>query len=480
MLAAPVWPTEIRRPPASVIISFCVIFVAVMFLPQTLNDSDTLWQIATGGWILDHHAIPATDPFSFTAGERRWFAHEWLAETLMALAFRGGGLVGVMVLAGFATGLTAALLMHFLRRVLPGVYATAALALALYSIAPSLLARPHLLAWPCLAAWCGGLVAARTQARAPAFALLPVMLIWVNLHGSFVLGLLLPAAFMIEAVMESAITDRPRVAFAWLKFIAAAWAIALLNPEFFDGIVFPFHLVGMASLASILEWQPPDFSRVEPIEVMICGGLALGLSGRLRLPPIRLVILLGLVHMALAHARNQPLLGIIGAFIVAGPFGEGLERDRDDLPDPAGRRPAGRQLAGVATVIAVAGLLIRFAVPLGPERSEAAFMAMLEHVPQPLRRQPVLNDYGIGGRLIFAGVRPFIDGRTDLYGDIFVHRYREIMAPDHAAFVRAVSDYGIAWTLFRADEPIIGLLDREPGWHRLLTDGGLVIHARDE
>ncbi len=130
----------------------------MLFLPPILNDSDTLWQIRAGEWILDHRAIPATDPFSFTAGDRRWFSHEWLAETLMALAYRAGGLKGVMVLAAAASGLTAGVLLHHLRRFLPGVYAYAGLVVALCCAAPSMLARPHLIAWPCLALWCGGLV----------------------------------------------------------------------------------------------------------------------------------------------------------------------------------------------------------------------------------------------------------------------------------------------------------------------------------
>jgi hypothetical protein len=140
-----------RVDPAAVI-AFCLMFVVVLFLPPILNDGDTLWQIRAGAWILDHRAIPATDPFSFAAGDRRWFAHEWLAETLMALAYRAGGMRGIMVLAAAACGVTAAVLLRHLRRFLPGVYAVAALIVALSCAASSLLARPHLLAWPCLAA----------------------------------------------------------------------------------------------------------------------------------------------------------------------------------------------------------------------------------------------------------------------------------------------------------------------------------------
>lgn len=294
-------------------IAFSVTFAALLFLPQLLNDGDTLWQIRTGEWILDHHAIPSVDPFSYTAGNRPWFAHEWLAETLLALAWRAGGMPGVLILAAGAAGLTAAILLHFLRRFLPGIYAVAALAVALANAAPSMLARPHLLAWPCLVLWCGGLVTARANRTAPSFWLLLVMLLWVNLHGSFMAGLLLPVAFMVEALLDRD-TGPYRTILTWSCFILGAWVVALLNPDFIAGELFPIHLLGMHSLVWIGEWQPTNFSLLQPLELMILGGLALGFSGAVRLPPVRLLLLLGLIHAAIAHVRNEQLLGLLGAF----------------------------------------------------------------------------------------------------------------------------------------------------------------------
>jgi hypothetical protein len=457
----------------AVVIAGCLIFALLLFLSPILNDGDTLWQIRAGEWILDHHAIPATDPFSFTAGDRRWFAHEWFAETLMALAYRAEGLKGVMVLAAVATGLTAGVLLHHLRRFLPGVYACTGLVVALCCAAPSMLARPHLIAWPCLALWCGGLVTARANRTAPAWALLLVMLVWVNLHGSFMLGLLLPVAFMIEALLDRG-AGRP-VFFAWSRFIGAAWLVALVNPDLLAGLLFPFHLVGMQSLAWIGEWQPSDFSKLQPLELVILGSLALGLSGRVRLPAIRLIMFLGLVHLALTHARNQQLLGIVGALILAEPIGENLSRSRAEAP----RRVWGGLTAG-ALLIALAALIVRVALPLGPERTGTAFSAALEAVPLSLRAQPVLNEYGFGGQLIFNGVRPFIDSRADLYGDEFLARYRRLNVADRAELESTLSEYRITWTIFPAGHPIVSVLDERAGWRRLVDAGGIVIHARED
>jgi hypothetical protein len=458
----------------STLIAGCLTFALVLFLPPILNDSDTLWQIKTGAWILDHRAIPATDPFSYTAGDSPWFAHEWLAETLMALAYRSDGMQGVMVLAAAATGLTAAVLLHHLRRFLPGIYAVTFLVVALSNAAPSMLARPHLIAWPCLALWCGGLVTARANRTVPSFALLPVMVLWVNLHGSFMLGLLLAGAFMIEALFDPG-AHRRRVFTSWAGFLLAAWSVALINPDFVAGVLFPIHLIGMTSLAWIGEWKPTDFSRFQPLEIIILGGLALGFAGKVALPPIRLLMLLGLIHAALSQSRNEPLLGIVGALILAEPLGASLARSRAE----AVGAPRRWLLVGAA-LIAVAALVVRVSLPVIPDRTGDTFAAMLDRVPPSLRAQPVLNEYGLGGQLIFNGVRPFIDGRADLYGDKFLTRYHRMVSPDLNELGRTLSAYRIAWTIFPSGHPIIPVMDEMPGWLRLVDADGIIIHARED
>ena len=455
------------------LIAGCLLFALVLFLPALLNDGDTLWQISTGAWILDHHAIPATDPFSFTAGGRRWFAHEWLAETVMALAYRAAGMAGIMALAAAATGLTATILMRHLRRYLPGIYALLFLVVALANAAPSMLARPHLLAWPCLILWCTGLLKARANRAAPSFWLLPVMLVWVNLHGSFMFGLLLPFAFLAEAAMESDL-DRRRVIVAWSVFIAAAGAVALLNPEGVSGVLFPVTMLRMQSLALIGEWQPASFGSPHPLEFIILGGLAMGLSGAVKVPPMRLLVLLALVHGALAHARNGPLLGLVGALILAEPVGRSLSQA------PTGMARQGRFLALAGVAIALAALVGRMLVPLDRDHSGAAFSGLMDRIPSELRSRPVLNEYSLGGHLIFTGVRPFIDSRADLYGDAFLDNYRKIAAPEPHTLDRALTDYAIAWTIFHADHPVVAALDRREGWRRLIAADGIVIHVHND
>jgi hypothetical protein len=240
------------------------------------------------------------------------------------------------------------------------------------------------------------------------------------------------------------------------------------------GVLFPVHMLGMRSLAWIGEWEPTDFSRLQPLELMILAGLALSLSGKLRLPPIRLVLLLGLIHCALAHGRNEQLLGIVGVLILAEPLGSSLARG-GSKPFERGARTA----VVAAWILAAAALIARTAVPLGPERTGADFAGIIDRVPAPLRALPVLNDYSLGGKLIFNGIRPFIDSRADLYGDAFLTQYRHITWPERDAVESALMDYEIAWTIFPSGHRIVAMLDREPGWRRFIETRGIVIHVRD-
>ncbi len=456
---------------AAPFVTFCVLFALIVFLPALLNDGDTLWQIRTGEWILDHRAIPTTDPFSFTAAGRHWFAHEWLAETLMALAFRAAGMPGVMVLAAGATALTGAVMMRYLRHFLIGMHAVLCLAVGLVNAAPSMLARPHLLAWPCLVIWCVGLLDARARRAVPSLWLLLVIVLWVNLHGSFVVGLLLPVPLMIEAIWDARGQGQQALR-GWGGFIAAAWVAALCNPDTVGGVLFPFHHIGMQSLTMIKEWQPVTFSALEPLELTILAGLAAGLSGHIKVPPLRVAMLLTMVHGALTHARNEQLLGLIGVLLLAEPIGLALAR-----PILSGKPlgPAWRTAAAAGLLIALTGRLI---VPVDPDQSGEGFAALINRVPAEVRARPVLNEYGFGGNLIFAGVRPFIDSRADLYGDAFLQDYRAIAAADPTALAQVLAARDIVWAVFPMGHPVVAALEHTPGWRRFSKAGDVVVLVR--
>jgi hypothetical protein len=136
-------------------------------------------------------------------------------------------------------------------------------------------------------------------------------------------------------------------------------------------------------------------------------------------------------------------------------------------------------LGGIAGLIAVASRCIRIGLPLERVDGGSYASAALAAVPQPLRTKPVLNDYGFGGLMIFSGIKPFIDGRADLYGEKGMERYLSIIHANGDVLDDVLCRYHIAWTMFPPGTVVSALMDRTPGWHRFYTDKFAVIHVRD-
>ncbi len=449
---------------------------ACMFDLRVLSDGDTYWHLAAGQWMLAHGQVPHTDPFSYTFAGAPWHAHEWLTEVIMAAAFRAGGWGGSLALTGMAVGAAALALGAYVRRWLTGTGLLLAMILALACIAPDLLARPHVLVLPVVLVWSAALLAAREAGRAPHPALTLVMLAWANLHGGFVFGFLVLGVLALEALLEAEPARRWITARDWGLFGLLSLLAATMNPQGLSGLVFPFRLMAMTSASGIDEWKPADFSTPGPLELSLIAVLFLALSRGLRLRPLRLVLLLGLLHMALQHSRHVVIAAPLAALLLAEPFARTLE------PAPASARAAPwapRWAWAVAGLVALALLGARLALPVSRGDGVTTPKSAIDHLPPRLLGQPVLNDYGFGGYLIFRGVRPFIDGRADLYGDAFMYRYYAIANGDRAALEATLRRYGVTWTVFVPNSAQAKLMDREPGWTRLYADPTAVVHMRD-
>ena len=146
---------------------------------------------------------------------------------------------------------------------------------------------------------------------------------------------------------------------------------------------------------------------------------------------------------------------------------------------PDDGRGVARTALGASAALALSMGLVRLAAPLRPPDSPAAPSAALASVPPDLRRKPVLNEYGFGGYLIWSHVRPFIDGRADMYGGDMLGLYLKLVSGNPATVEATLKRYDIAWTIFAPDAAIVATLDREPGWRRTYADAHAVVHMRD-
>jgi hypothetical protein len=466
---AALWPALGRRETAALAAAL-VAFAATLFAPQVLNDGDTYWHLAAGAWMLDHGQVPHVDVFSFPHAGQPWDSHEWLSEVVMALAFRAAGWNGLLLLFAAAAAATAALVARQLGRSLGGLILAVVLAAAGACMAPSLLARPHLLLLPVMVIWTIELLGARDASRAPGWWFAPFMLAWANLHGSYVFGLLLYGVFALEAVVAAG-RAWPAPLRSWGGPGVACALASCVTPHGLNAFVYPFQIMTMHTLGAIGEWRPADFSRVTPFALALFAALYVTLSRGVRMAPIRAAALLFLLYMGLQHNRHQVVVAALAPLILAAP-----------LADALGHRPAasrgGRAALGLFAVAAVALASLRLALPVSRTDDAVTPAAALAHLPPGLAARPVINSYGFGGYLIFRGVKPFIDGRSDMYGDDHFARFLAIRGGDLKALDAAVRRYGVAWTLLEPDEPLVAALDAAPGWRRLYADRYAVVHVR--
>jgi hypothetical protein len=443
-------------------------FALAAFAPGLLNDGDTYWHIRAGEWMLAHRAVLRSDIFSYTVAGAPWHTQEWLAEIAMALAWTMGGWAAIHLLFAACAGLTAGVVGYFVRQRVDTVPALLTVVLGLCCITGSLLARPHMLALPLLAIWACGLVAAREKDKAPSWWLIAVMPLWANLHGSFAFGLALAGALGVEAVIET--KDRKKTALGWGLFLLAATLSAMVTPFGFHTLLFPLQLSAMQGLGHIGEWQASDLSHLSPFALTLLTGLFVLGTGRVRVAPFRLLLLLGLAWLALIHARHQMLLGVTAPILFA-PFLAKTWPAKSQVHSPL----FGALVALGLVLLIAARLMVSVARgddPMSP-------VSALAHVPPSLRRMPVLNAYGFGGYLIWNGVKVYIDSRADLYGDNFLRDYSGIISPDRDALAAATTSRRIGWTIFPQGSPVTKLMDGMPGWRRFYSDKLAVVHVRD-
>jgi hypothetical protein len=191
-----------------------LIFVALLGLlsftvlsVRLLGDAGIGWHIRTGQTILTTHTIPLVDSFSASMPGQRWFAWEWLYDVLVGRLDSAAGLNGVVVFTALVIALTFSwTYLLLLRR---GTNLLVALVLVLLAASAAMIhffARPHVLSWLFTVIWfylldCSEVKQTAGKQKDWLLWLLPLsMVLWVNLHGGFLLGLALLAIYWLSAV----------------------------------------------------------------------------------------------------------------------------------------------------------------------------------------------------------------------------------------------------------------------------------------
>ena len=290
-------------------------------LPYALKiaaDHDLWWHVRTGQMILEHRALPGTDPFSFTAEGAPWTNHEWLSDAGLAAIYAVGG---DRALSLWRTGLLLAVLAAFTRllwrRMPHPLFVVGGVLLATPLIRIFINLRPHSYTYLFTLLF---LIAFEGARRRPKLLLClpPLMALWANLHGGFILGLgLLTVGFAARWIG----LDGPTAADAserrhWLVAYPLALAAPVINPY---GIGLLFYLARElgADHSLILEWRGIWYFPEYRLEyVLLCAAPLLLLAAARRLRPVTPVVWLAISALATwVHGRFLILL-VLFSFLV--------------------------------------------------------------------------------------------------------------------------------------------------------------------
>lgn len=449
-----------------------------------LRDSDTLWQIRIGQWIVEHGAMPYTDVHSFTRFGEPWVSSSWLSQVLYAVSYGALDWAGPVVLTSFAIGATVAIFIYLLDEYVDPARSTLLVTLAVLMSATHFLARPHMLAFPFMVAFVGGLMVAADRRSHPSWLLLPLLALWANLHGGFVLGLALIGPIGLEAIWCCDPKRRVALAARWALFGVAAVAACCCTPYGWGTLLGAAKILSLGKLLTLIwEWMPANFGSISFFEVALLGLIGLAFFRGLVLSVPRILLLLGLIWMALSHARNIEVFAFLAPLVLAKPFAEQMGMVQPDAA-PAREiqsRPHIVMLAALAVAVAGWASTKSFIAHHPFSFIESQTPAAAVDVLKQRQAQRIFSTAPFGGYLLSRDIKTFIDGRAELYGEQFVLDYFDaVEAKDVDLLLRLLETYKIDATLLNPTLPATKLLDHLPGWKRLYADDIAVIHVRDE
>ena len=449
-------------------------------------DPDLWWHIKVGESILATHHFPTTDPYSFTVHGQLWLAYEWLGEIVLATAQRLGGLRGLdALLIGLGCAVMLAIYAFATIRTGNSKAGFAAAAILLVLARPSFSLRPQMFGYLFLVLTLIALELFRQGKRRAMWFLPLLMLAWVNIHGSWVIGMGAIFVYWLSGLTEFRLggietqrwsaEDLKRISFVFLLCLCAL----PLTPYGTQTAMSPFEyaLSLPLNVTKIMEWQPMAFNLAggKVFLALFLGFILAQIALRYTWNLAELALFLFGTVMACLHIRFLlvfvPFFAPILAVIIAR-----WMRTYDPRKDRF-------VLNAVLMAIVVVGTVRYF-----PSRAELQRIVS-EHWPvnavEYLNTHevpgPMYNSYGFGGYLIWARGpqhKVFIDGRADVYerGGVFAdYLHISRLEPGTISVLRG---YGIRSCLIELSAPLGTLLAASPDWKKVYVDNVAALYVR--
>jgi hypothetical protein len=464
-------------------LAFFLMVFALAVRQSAYIDPDLWWHLQAGQDIVQSQAIPKVDSYSFTKAGSEWVAHEWLSEVVMFLIYRASGWGGLLFV--FSVLITFTLYLTYRRCEGQPYVAALAILLAAGSSSPLFGIRPQMITLLLVTIFIGLLTRYAEDGKSRRlWWMVPIMFLWVNLHGGYVTGLGLIGLYIIGLLLDRKWHLVPRLGLILL----VVTCVVPLNPNGFRMFTYPFETLGLAATSFIDEWSSPNFHEVMFLPfALLLFGLLTSLAWSTRRPRAsELFLLLVTCLGALRSARHIPIFALIATPIFA--------RYLWDIVVSRGweKRFTGTEAPATGFALVFNFVFLLAPVTLGIVRvthfveNQPAYEAKnypLAAVNFLLAKQlpgPIYNRYGWGGYLIrrlYPNYRVYIDGRADVYGDSFT--VEAVRTYDgHPEWRKPLERLGVRTVIISPTAPLSSLLREDENWTKVYEDKQAVIFTR--
>jgi len=443
------------------------------------------------GQILTH------DEFSYTRLGEPWINHSWLSEILLFHVWRWFSYAGLNLL----TAACVLLAFVFVYQQCEGNAYLKAFTLVLAAAASAVYwaARPQIISFTLAAVFLYILDLFRRRGKNFLWLLPPLMALWVNVHGGFVIGFILLLITLIGQIAGNVFKQAGPGVVGWsgIGWLAGTGllcaAVVPLNPFGAAMYLYPLRTVSIGALKDFIqEWQSPNFHQPGMqlfIWLLLATVAAIGFSRR-RIDLTDFALLGGLAYLSFLAARNIPLFALVASPILTRHAAAGLEDLKTNQPQlarlmaPASTGRSYPLLNGALLGLVLLAALFKVVDASLPATNEKFVAQTLpvnaaRFIAQTHPAGPMFNSYNWGGYLawtLYPDYLVYVDGRTDLYDDAFLRGYLNVSLG--RGYEAVLDQYDVKLVVIETNSLLTDRLRSDPKWHSIYMDELATVFAR--
>jgi len=293
-----------------------VVFIVAL---RPMEDFDTFWQLQSGKYILESGHFLYRDTFSITPDAFR-LEHCWLSDIIFYLHYLAGGYKLLSLLKTVLITLCAFLLYRVnLRRGGDPLLIAPVLTLCLAASIASWVERPQLWTFLISILYILLLHKGREPGSKAWLWLIPLMLVWANLHAGCIFGFVLIGLFFIGEIVRLVLKDTTGNKILLLAGIGlAVFGTAFINPY---GSRIPMQVLGHLNLTNIssgqqaiMEWLPPASDQIVLFYVVFVLWGAVLVAKWKNNDPAEIIFFCAFLYMGTSQVRHSVFVPILAGF----------------------------------------------------------------------------------------------------------------------------------------------------------------------